>query len=346
MLVSLIEEAESRKGKIKDDIEEYESQDLNIEGKWFDKTIPINKPCPIGAGDGSFNKKRFISFFLYAVSVESVKYIPNENTSSTEDSSTLGTMPHNLKIDAHLSNYMNIFELKSAIQTLKDKNIKYYLFDGSIYGDLIWLFSYGNNIRKTELKELIEKFSTTLKEDLFKYKLTSKTLLDEDFDEYSEDKYFFLEDFEKTLLLSELLKDKKRIVAISKTSDDTNILERGIPDIALFNFFSKEEGYSETHYIDLKDKEFPVYNSFFQSLEFTIFYARLEPYKSVLKFEVPYYASREECLEILADLKRDCVEGYPYLLYKAHHEVVISNKDMNSISSIIGIIQRQGREML
>lgn len=148
--------------------------------------------------------------------------------------------------------------------------------------------------------------------------------------------------------MKKLLLNKDKIVAISKTSSSREFFNSNVPDIALLNGLSSSEGYSprRTRKVSEMRPEFSVGNDFFQSLEFTIFYARLAPNKNVLKFELPYNASEKECLKIISDLKKDAIGGYPYLLFKAHHDVVIQNKDMDSISSIVNIIERQGREML
>ena len=87
-------------------------------------------------------------------------------------------------------------------------------------------------------------------------------------------------------------------------------------------------------------------DDFFKGLSFTVFYARLEDYKNVLKFELPYKASKKEIINILEALKGISPEGYPYLLKKAHNDVVISKSDLERLSNIIGFLQKSGREML
>ena len=51
-------------------------------------------------------------------------------------------------------------------------------------------------------------------------------------------------------------------------------------------------------------------------------------------------------MRTLKILKANSTEGYPFLLKKAHKDVVISNQDMNSLSKIIGFLDKSGREML
>ncbi len=350
MLGSLIEEAISKKGEILDQISEYDYKDLNLDKYWKDKTIPLSEDSPvIGAGDGSFNKKRFISFYLYAVAAESLIHNPNTDEGLTNiESSNVGGIPHQSRLDDRLSNFMNIMELKNSIKCLKNRDLDYYLFDGSIYGDLVWLFPR-SELSANDKRELLAKYLAPMKELLFdeNIPIASKFLLDKEsvhFKNY--DDYRFLESVEKTLLLTELLKENKRIVAISKTSSATDLLNWNIPDIALFNFYSKKEGYSRIYRPEPFKRDFNIDNGFLKSIDFTVFYARLAPFKSVLKFELPYKASEEDCVKVLSDLKKDSIDGYPYLLHKAHHDVVISNKDMDALSNIVDVVERQGREML
>ena len=92
--------------------------------------------------------------------------------------------------------------------------------------------------------------------------------------------------------------------------------------------------------------EFPVEDEFFRTLQFTVFFARLDDYKNIIKIELPYRANENEIRQILSDLKKDSVEGYPFLLKKAHHDVVIKNSDISQLSKIVGLVEKTGREML
>ena len=83
--------------------------------------------------------------------------------------------------------------------------------------------------------------------------------------------------------------------------------------------YSKKQGYSKPRYSSVSDvkREFPVRNEFFKSLTFTIFYARLEDYKNILKFELPYYATEEDIRRLLEFIKKISAEGYPLLSKKS-----------------------------
>ena len=94
---------------------------------------------------------------------------------------------------------------------------------------------------------------------------------------------------------------------------------------------------------------FPVYNDFFNGLWFTIFYVRLKENKNILKVEIPYYVEDkddDEITEIVEIIKRDAAEGYPYLLNKAHNDVVITNKHVDELLKISRIYETTNREQL
>ena len=120
--------------------------------------------------------------------------------------------------------------------------------------------------------------------------------------------------------------------------------------MAILDGMTRKQGFSKPYHrkVTYKTKhDFPIENEFFRELWFTIFFARLDDSKNIIKIELPYYVKdEEEIKEILSVLKSNSTEGYPFLLKKAHKDVVISNQDMNSLSKIIGFLDKSGREML
>ena len=72
----------------------------------------------------------------------------------------------------------------------------------------------------------------------------------------------------------------------------------------------------------------------------------MEENKNVLKVELPYYAEKEEVIEIVEIIKRDSAEGYPYLLNKAHNDVIITNKHVDELLKIGRIYETTNREQL
>ncbi|OWT32928.1 hypothetical protein BGI41_05045 [Methanobrevibacter sp. 87.7] len=154
---------------------------------------------------------------------------------------------------------------------------------------------------------------------------------------------------EKLDNLVKILKYKRKMIAVSKTSTANEYFGSNIPDMSIFERFNKMEGYSNPIYINVDNqvkREFIIHNTFFKSLNFTIFYVRLDDYKNILKVELPYKADKDEVEEIISIIKRDSIEGYPYLLRKAHQDVIIRHKDIIDLSKILGLYEKTGREML
>ena len=78
MLNSLYTEAIKKKGSINEPLEEFNETKLDIESKWNEEEIvPSDSNIILAAGDGSYNKKKYLSFNFYAVAAESLIYNPN-----------------------------------------------------------------------------------------------------------------------------------------------------------------------------------------------------------------------------------------------------------------------------
>ena len=415
MLESLYTEAIKKKGTIHDKIKEYDNPNFKVSNFWNDEEIPLcDDDLIIAAGDGSKNEKKLLSFYFYAISAESLIY--NKRLFKIE-SSDINTMSHGKFAKDRIRNYMGLFEVKNALKAIKTFDVDYYLYDGSLLGDLIRPSPIENEIPQSirydildlaedklnkEIKSIenhdVKIYSNELVHDLKddlesiqknninkkntiknnininekndikknsiannisvnnnsiteKDSINNKDTLDESFTLENVENY--LENIEKLLALANLLKYKDKIIAISKTSIANDYFKSNIPDMAIFDKYIDNQvtGYSyPPKYSPDKDnqlkREFPVENEFFKSLIFTIFYVRLEKNKNILKIELPYKANEERIKEIIGIISKDCTDGYPYLLKKAHHDVVIKKNDIEQLSNIIGIYEKSGREML
>ena len=162
----------------------------------------------------------------------------------------------------------------------------------------------------------------------------------------------YLSSIEKLLVLKEVLKKNKKIISISKTSSSNDLFHSNAPDIGILDQFTEKQGISELIHKKVESSTpvpFPVYDDFFNGLWFTIFYVRLKENKNVLKVEIPYYIKDkddDEITEIIEIIKRDAAEGYPYLLNKAHNDVVITNKHVDELLKISRIYETTNREQL
>ncbi|WP_299523145.1 DNA double-strand break repair nuclease NurA [uncultured Methanobrevibacter sp.] len=352
MLNSLYIKAASKRGSIKEAIPELEGDSV-VFNNWDDKTIiSSDDEFSIGAGDGSFNKKKFLGFNFYAVSAESLIF---DGQLKRVEQSDIDKFPYLSYLDEFLSNYMSIFELKCCLSSLEEYNVDYYLVDGSIYGDLQNPFPKGVETSAKDKKNLI---SATLNdfEDMVKNagdkSISSPKLFDRYFRIYEEQKYpytLYLTTIEKLVVLKEILKNPKKMIAISKSSSNNDIFHTNVPDIAIFDKYTSKQGISKIIRkkvsVDI-NTTFPVYDEFFKELKFTIFYLRLADYKNVLKVELPYDASMMEIEEIASKLKKFSINGYPYLLKKAHNDVVISDNNIRELINIAKVREKSGREML
>ena len=352
MLNSLYIKAASKRGSIKEIIPELEGNSI-VSDNWSEKNITSSDDeFSIGAGDGSFNKKKFLGFNFYAVAAESLIF---DGQLKTIEQSDIDRFPYLSYLDEFLSNYMSIFELKCCLSSLEEYNVDYYLIDGSIYGDLQNPFPKGVETSAKAKKELI---SATLNdfEEMVKNpsdkSVYSPKLFNKYFKIYQEYKYtytLYLTTIERLVVLKEILKNSRKMIAISKSSSNNDIFHSNMPDIAIFDKYTQKEGISKVIRKKVSkdiNTTFPVFDEFFKDLKFTIFYLRLADYKNVLKVELPYEASMAEIEEIASKLKKFSTNGYPYLLKKAHNDVVISDKNIKELINIAKVREKSGREML
>lgn len=353
MLNSLYVEATRRKGSFKEISPNIKNKDELLKN-WNKMSFEDSlDDFSFGAGDGSFNKKKFMGYNFYAVAAESLIFDGEIKKIESYDINIIEHLPY---IDELLSYYMSIFELKNAFKAIDDVGCDYYLVDGSIYGDLQNPYpksiSLSKKIKEEILENTLDELEIRLKEDNNKV-ITSQRLVNDFYKErYSGQKFdyiMFLCSIEKLLILSDILRNSKNIIAISKNSDNNDIFHSRVPDIAIFDNYTKNEGISNLIYKDVSDAikgSFPVEDEFFNKLTFTIFYLRLADNKNVLKVELPYRASLEEVIEVVKKIKKISTGGYPFLLKQTHKDVVISDRNINELSNIINLHDKSGREML
>lgn len=334
---------------------EPEKEESSFPGdKWKDRPFAKSgKDFSIAAGDGSFNKKKFLMFNYCPVGAESLIF---DGELSQIEQSEIFLVDPNSFLDELLANYMSIYELKCCLKTIREHDVDYYLFDGSIFGDLKNPYPMGAKL-PADIKQNLNGGVL----ELFDKKINDLTNLDLSFPEIKrqifvhasgdkdEEYNLQLASIEKLLVLKEVLKNNKKIISISKTSSANDLFRSKAPDIAILDQYTHKQGISEIHRKNVGKNvkvSFPVANDFFNRLNFTIFYVRLEDNKSVLKVELPYLASDEEVFEIVEIIKRDAAEGYPYLLKKAHNDVVITNRHVEELLKIGRVYETTNREQL
>nr|WP_319373287.1 DNA double-strand break repair nuclease NurA [uncultured Methanobacterium sp.] len=352
MLDSLYEKALKKRDNIHQKLEGIEYSRVDASPQWIDYPIAESGlDVNIGAGDGSINKRKFLPFIFYAIDAEGIIHSP-EGLKKIE-SSEIDIISHHKYVEDRLRSYMGIFEIKNALKMFNQHDVDFFLFDGSILGNLIRPFPIEKELEE-QVKEIIrEKYLPLLEEKLMNssdVEITSSKFVSKISNEFKDDTeaMIYLENLENLLVISDLMKENKKIVAISKTSTSTEYFNRKIPDIAIFDMHSKKQGYSKPRYSNVSEikRDFPVRNNFLKSLTFTIFYARLDDHKNILKFELPYHATEGDIKDLLKSIKNISAEGYPLLLKKAHNDVVIRKNDLENLSKIMGFMEKSGREML
>ncbi len=355
MLNSLYEKAIAKRGCIFD-IEPTTDIESQLKNKWFDRQIgESNASFSIAAGDGSFNKKKFLTTNFCAVGAESIIY---DGEIKKIDDSDIFDIPHVSFLDELLSNYMAIYELKCSLRALRDYNVDYYMIDGSILGDLQNAFPRGAKLPlkiKDNLDDsLLGEFQSRL--NVRHYGLLFPDIRDDlklielpktDDSNIVNETNLHLASIEKIILLREILQFRRKIISISKSSSDNELFKWNIPDIAFLDKFTKKQGITLIKYRNVYEKApFPFYNDFFKKLTFTVFYVRLQDNKNVLKVELPYRATEEEVFEIIKKINVLSVQGYPYLLNKAHNDVVITGRNMKELMKIAKIYETTNREVM
>lgn len=363
MLDSIYGKALEKKDELNNKLQiDFEKMKIDPSKHWIDTPIKeLQSHKTISGGDGSRNWSEFLGFVVYAINAECLVYDGKEL--QIVECCDIDVINPYKYVKNRLETYMSILEIKSSLKALNDFNTDLTLIDGSILGKLIRPSPIENALPgwiKNEIKvKYLNEIEKCIKNNL-EIQITSPKLFDSFgvFGENIVDSIIFLESLENLLATRYLLKEaaerEKDIVGISKTSIRTDYnFDSNIPDMAIFDKFSKKQGYSEPIHINVSDnmvkRAFPIYDKFFKNLTFTIFYARLDDFKNILKFELPYKVNEEDIIPILESLKCICADGYPYLLKKAHNDVVLRNRDMKNISRIMGFNDsdfKTGREML
>lgn len=331
--------------------------------------------------DGSFNKTKYMAGYIYAITSQTIVSKSGENVfkeSTSADINTISTI-YNNRIDRLLSLQMNIFELKSTIDTLrKHPDINYMLMDGSIRGSLMSfrLLQYYNIPQKItrlfpEYYKVIEDeiskedMSIEITTEKLKGKISQecKELIEiENIDYVYKDNemniLMYLESIEQLLCIYYLLnKFKEKIVCISKTSTTKSLFNEFIPDSAVIEYICNESGFTHPRLQESNNIireingnkvtiDYPVRNRELSDNVFTTSFVKLEDKSNVLKIELPRRIDEETLVKVLSDLESISVEGYPHILKKAHDEVKIESKFMNRIQRNIGIYDKTGRDML
>ncbi|HDH41861.1 MAG TPA: DNA double-strand break repair nuclease NurA [Candidatus Altiarchaeales archaeon] len=351
MLSELYEATLKNKEEILRGMEEVKISSEEVNGYWNNDSIDEDSNAIIGAEDGSMNKKEFKGSVLYAVDAEALTF--DGRTLSSTPTGEVGVFPRQSFIENRLRLYMSLYEFKVSLKSIKEFNPDLFLLDGSLISELVRSIIPVSYIPSRERMKIEEKYLPKIKsiystEEICvkQFRNEIKTEIKTGSEDIRIDPNIYLEYIEYLLSIQQLLEHNP--VGISKTSTGAEYFGSEIPSIIIFEKLTRSEGYSSPKRvsIDRALRRLPISHRFFDGLEFTIFYARLEDNAPVLRFEIPGRVKKREIERILSKLKAISTVGYPYLLRKAHNDVIIKNKDIIQISRMLGIIEKTGREIL
>ncbi|RMF90748.1 MAG: DNA double-strand break repair nuclease NurA [Methanobacteriota archaeon] len=329
-----------KKPKVRQRIDELLDHDsLKVfEERWRTRTFAPRR-TRVGGGDGSINHRRYRNLVIYAVNATAFVY---DGGLSRCDAADIGILHPYYQVEERLHLYRAIYELKTALTVLDQVDL--FLIDGSLLSDLKALKRLEMGLSKEakqEVLELLPEIEGSSGPGIASARLMGRLSREEGFRE----KAGFLEYIEYLSCLEKLITAGiDKVVGISKSSTRSR-LGGDLPDIAVYGEVTRRAGYSQPE-TEVVARRFPVYDELFRSLVFTVTNFRLEEGKEVYMLEIPREADEEEVTGILETIRSVSVGGYPYLLEKAHKEVVIKNSDMERIITGLGVIERTGREVL
>ncbi len=334
------------------------------------------------AEDGSFNKKRYLGFYLYSVAGFAVGFTEDENTVE-EFAGDIGitVIKKTEVVDSYLKMLMFLLELKALLRLAKKTKPEVLLIDGTLSSRFITFFPKTDWFTSEEFEGKIANLASEyipilkenlLKEDIVAFSPSIKISVEEKLLNILGKRYVRRDTLEATLskiayfeyllLLHELfygLEWNPLVLGIAKTSHNTEIFNKSLPDLKLFYDFVEEMGYSVYRYVNLEEKKWE-FSEIFEYLEKSVtsdlkftqlkyFYAKYGNGKHISLIEVYENPERKtpSFEEILDTLSFYAVDGYPFLLKKADREVRITGKDLSFLESILDLKRElSGREVL
>ncbi len=291
MRIELLSKAQSLKSevqKIKEKIDK--SIDYKeVLKKWVEYK-PSSRYVPAAAEDGSFNKKYYLGFYLYAVAGFSNMYIEERNGEGRFIDEFVGDI--NLSVikntnfvDTYFRNLMFLVELKALLNLAEREKPKLLILDGTLSSRYISILPKTNWFISEEFEgklfDIAISYIDVLKENLSNREPLSfnkdfhneiKDKLISTFGRLKGDRKDIFEAviskiayFEYLLLLHKLLKGldwNPLVIGVAKTSTLTEIFNSSIPDIKIFSSFTQTSGYSIKMQVNLEGKKWEFAEKF------------------------------------------------------------------------------------
>jgi len=310
---------------------------MSFKRRWRKLDLEPMEVC-IGGEDGSINHVRHKNLVVYTVNALALAYDKGMKRRGHAD---IGLLYPYYQVNERLHLYRAIYELKTTLEVIDD--VELFLIDGSLLADLKALRTLETGLSKEARKEVVALLPEIEKADgvgIVSHTLTSELGRDE-----HREKVGFLEYLEYLSALEKLIsRGLEKLAGVSKLSTRSTA-GTGVPDQAIYEEATKKAGHSPLEH-DVIQRRFPAYDELFRSLVFTITHIRLEDRKKVFTLELPREVEEDEIKSLLGKMRSVSVDGYPYILKKAHNDVVIKNRDMERIIKALGIVKNTGREML
>ncbi len=146
-----------------------------------------------------------------------------------------------------------------------------------------------------------------------------------------------LELVELAVLLREILeRHRGRVIWIAKNSTDNSLFKRPLSDIAVLERFTRGRGYVYAGTSQLEPPRGTRASDFLSGVDVYVYYARLGERGPVLRIEAPYM-EEERARRVIGGLSAVSPAGYPYVLRRAHRDVVVRKGDIGRVAKLLGL---------
>lgn len=331
VLGSLYEEAALR-GRMLKSSAESRLQELPDVSEYWIRHESMDDSLSTAAAEGGSGFKEFSGLILAAINTAVLS-----DSGEIVEGSFLDILGPQSGIRERVRNLTAICEFKNSIIAMEDLQPDLLILDGSLIGTILRPVKYdgvlGNDVKGWIRSHCLREVAASMDGVHVHSRSMEDTIRDA---LRSERPVVYLEGIERMVSIWKLLKKTRDIVAVSERSTMSDIFG-DMSDLSVFNTLTAGPGHSVPVHRELSGLKgrFPVLDAFFSSLEFTVFYARLEENGRVLKFEVPRRLGTAEIGEYLEGLRASSADGYPHILRRVKEDVRITAPEMDIIAGMV-----------